>query len=321
MVSFTYVYTYLHLSVKDGGSSTVDKFLVSIGITLGIVFVLYCLYISFLPSLRRFLNTEKSRSRRLTEDPKSSKVRKILNKLAIIIMGDYLDQSNPPIRSIGTEFKLKSLDPAQSEYTVNTENDKEAQKGGRIPSSSSALTDNDLGSRRISSYIPYSINHIEGSRNSLNRLPRWTQLVKETNNDLITMTSDRGGTHCDLLPLDAETSTIIEKKRSTKKRSLTSIPRQTLEVEGQTNKLRKPKEGYSSKHTQATMTNLIFKRSDFEDARFKKIDEIGIQDNAPDDTIYETNLEGQDGEASKQERVVTLDDVIREHEISSVSNN
>ena len=278
LVSFSYVYTYSHLPVKDGGSSKVDKFLVSIAITLGVVFVLYCLNVRFLSSLKRFLNTKKLRE----EDPEPSKIRKILNKLVIMISKDSLDQPNPSIQSIETEHELKRAEPAQFEYTSR------------------------------------SANRIEGSANNLNRLPRWSEIVKETRNDLIAVTSDRG-THYDLLPFETETSEIIEKERRTKKRSVTSIPRQILSVEEQTNRLRKPKERSSSKNTQAPLSNTIFKRSDFEDNRFKKLDEIEIQNDISDGTIYETNSEGEDGEVSNKDKVVTLDSIIRTYETDSVS--
>ena len=260
-----------------------------------------------MPSLRRFLPLEKLRGQRLAEeDPKPSKIKKILNKLVKMILRDSLDQPNLPIRSIETEVELQRTDPAKFEHTINREKGEEAQKRS-LPSSSSALTDNELGSRRISSYVAGNIKptkrsaddlnllfrrrmssyasgsaeNIEGSASNLNRLAR------ETNNDLIAVTSDRG-THYDLLPFDAEASGVIEKKRGTK-RSLTSVPSQILDAEEQSNGLRKPKGGNFSKNPRAVMSTMIFKRSDFEDNRFKRIEEIEMHDNVPDDTIYDLN--------------------------------
>ena len=266
-------------------------------------------------------------------------MRKILNKLATMILKDSLDQFDPPIQSVKTEGELKRAVPAHFEHMVNIKDDKEAQKRS-LPSSSSALTDNDLGNRRISYFNPGSINrtegytddlnllfrnrmsshasgsahHIYGSTNNLNRLPRWTEITKETKNDLITMTSDRG-THYDLLPLDTETSGIVEKGRRNKKKSLTTVPRQILSVEEQTNRFRKQKGGCSFKNTQAAMTNTIFKRSDFEDNRFKKIDEIEIHDGISDGIMYEINSDGQDNGMSNKEKVVTLANIIRDYQV------
>ena len=334
------MYTYLRLSVTDGGSSTVDKFLVSIAITLGITFVLYCLYVRFLPSLRRLLNTTKLRGQRLTEeDPKPSKLRKIVDKLLIMILGDSLERPNLPIQSNETEFELKRTDTAQSDYKVDMKNGKEAQK--RKSSSPSSRIENDMGNHRILYNVPGSIirtegsaddlnllfrnrmwshasgsaNHIEGSASSLNRLPRWTDIAEKTNNDFVTVTSDRGTYH-DLLPSHTETSGMIDKKRRTDRRSLTSIPSQIFAVEEQTNRLPKPKGRYLSKNTQASMK---FKRSDFEDNRFKKIDEIDIHDNVPEDTIYRTNSERQDDEVSNKDKILTLDSIIGEYEVKSIS--
>ena len=322
---------------QDGGSSTVDEFLVSIAITLGVAFVLYCFYVRFLPRLRKFLTTAKLRGQRLTdEDPKPSKIRKILNKLVIMILRDSLDKPNPSIQSIETEAELKKVDSAQFENTINREKGGETQKRS-LPSSISALTGNDLGSRRMSSYIPGKINPTKESANDLNLLFRrrmssyasgsaeniegsasnLNRLARETNNDLITVTSDRG-THHDLLPFDTETSRVIEKKRRSK-RSLTTGPSQILDAEEQASRLRKPREGSFSKNPQATMSTTIFKRSDFEDNRFKKADEIEMNDNIPDDTIFERNSENGDSGAGNKDKVVTLDDVIIEYEAGAIS--
>ena len=341
MVSFIYLDLYLRLLVKDGGSSTVDKFLVSIVIILGIIFVLYCFYVRFLPSLRRFLYTTKLEGQRLMEeDPKPSKLRRIFNKLLTMIWRDSLEQPHLPIQSIETEVELKSADPAQSEYKINIEHHKEAQK--RSLSLPRSGIENGVRGRRISYNIPDSItrtersaddlnllfrsrmwsrasgsaNHIQqGSANNLNRLPRWTDITNKANNDSITVTSDRG-IHHDLLLLDTETSKIVEKGRRIKRRSLTSIPSQSLDVEDQTNTLKKPRGRHSSKNAQAIK---IFRRSDFEDNRFKKIDEIEIHENIPDDTIYRANSESHDDEMSNKDKILTLDNIIKEYDVGSVS--
>ena len=311
------LYLYLCLSFQDAGGSKVDEFLVSIAIILGVFFVLYCLYIISLPNLRRFLEIQSQRSGE--EDPNPSKIRKVLNKLVIMILRDSSHHPNQPIRSIET----KMTNPVQLEHRFFLENDQETQKKS-LPTSSSALTENDLGSQgllrrgsinhtegsaddlnllrnRMWCHASGSVNHIEGSANNLN--PR------ETNNDLITITSDRG-TYKDLLPLDVETLTTAEKKQRNKRRSITSIPTQILGVKEQMNRVQKSK---GSKNTQATMNTMIFKKSEFEDNRFKKIDEIEVYDNVPHDTIFETNSDGNDDEMSGKNKVLTLDDIFKEY--------
>ena len=248
-----------------------------------------------------------------------------------MILGDSLEQPNPPTQSIETEVELKSADP---DHKINTENDKESQKRSlSLPRSGI-----NVEGRRISYNIPGSItrtegsaddlnllfrsyasgsaNHIQqGSANNLNRPPRWTDITDKANNDLITVISDRGTYH-DLLPLDTEASGMIDKKRRIDKRSLTSIPNRIFGVGEQTNRLQKPKGRQSSQNTQVTMK---FKRSDFEDNWFKKIDEIDIHDNTPDNTIYRANSGSQDDEVSNKDKILTLDSIIGEHEVDSVS--
>ena len=328
---------YLNSLVKDGGSSKVDEFLVSIAVILGIVFVLYCLYVRFLPSLRRFLDIKELEGQRLTEkDSKSSKIRKFWNKLVTMTFEDSLEQPNLPMQSIETEVELKKTNPDQFEHTVNI-----AQKRS-LPSSVSTLTENNLGRRRAPHHIPSSINHtegsaddlnllfrsrtwrhaslsanhIEGSANNLDRPSRWTQIIKETNDDMIAMTSDRG-TYDNLFPLDVEATAAIEEKQRIKRRSLTSISSQILDVDDQAKRLRRPKGVHSSKNIQTTMTTRNFKRSDFEDNWFQKIDEIAMHGKVSDGTMYEPNLESQEGEISDEDKVVTLDNVIGEHNASS----
>ena len=336
MVSFNFVKIF-NSSIKDGGSSKVDEFLVSIAIILGIVFVLYCLYVRFLPSLRRFLNIRALKGQKLIKGgSKPSKIKEMWNKLVSIILEDSLEQQpNLPIQSIETEVELKKSDPVQFEHTVNM-----AQKRS-LPSPISTLTKNDFRRRRPSHYTPSSLNHtegsaddlnllfrgrmwrrasgstnhFEGSANNLDRPSRWTQIIRETNNDMIAITSDRG-TYDNLFPLDVEATAAIEENRRIKKRSLTSIPSQILDTDEQAKRLRRPKGVHSSKNIQTTMTTRNFKRSDFEDNRFKKIDEIATHGNISDGTMYEPNLESQEGEVSDEDKVVTLGNVIGEHNAS-----
>ena len=284
---------------------------------VGIIFILYCLYIAVILVRKKLFNLSKKIEKILIrEDSQSTFTAKVWRKLTEGFKTDHTGQfiiEGPENQIEAKSNKIKSKEQQQN-TRLNSPTKNKYLKDNYLFLSSLNTPKSNSTSNRLS-----NVNHNGVLAFNMKPYFKTSQdSSKNIDNFILRMASKKISSISSLSNTD---SIFIKDTPQNRTRSSTTMQNQALNADKENYFTLETFEGINTCSDVGLITVpeeiTTFKKSDFQDNRLTDINKFQVNDQSMDHKISETN--SQDDESDEKDKVISLYDVITEHSLEPPS--
>ena len=298
------------------GSRT-DTFLLVVDLIIGIVFLIYCLYIAVVLVRRKFFNLRNRIWKALEhEQPQSTYLQKLWRKFAERFIDPPLDQNHIRMPTIPTEIDLNNSKLEKQHYDISPHNNKQIDEKC-LPHTLQFI--DDVRSTKLNRQKSNSVDYNEESTSNIDGFPVLSRHLNNSD-DIVRIASIRG-TRVELLNSRNDSSIFTRNTPKNGQKTTITIPSRVLDTEEEGIYRLETPTGHSAhergrfRMTMDDLPTATFKKSTLEDNRFKDISKVQIRENNDKQTTNEANSWIQNNESKEPERILSLYDIIAENQI------